>query len=175
MRRLFLLAAAILVVLAGPAPAQARADGDVFTGTREVALGFESGPPSYAILNTSGLLTGWSEPTSRGRFVLVRTHGEYLIRTAWKDSSGNHACLGTRRDGEGVMRLWAAVCRGSAGQRFTFTRTDRPDSAGRTTYIVATGAGRLIFNSFYGLHIELDYRPNPTAFSLQDLGPVRTR
>lgn len=175
MRRFLVLAAAILAVLTGPAPAQAQVDGDVFTGTREVALGFESGPPSYAILDSFGRLTGWNEPASRGRFVLVRTHGEYLIRTAWTDPSGNHACLGVRRDGEGVLRLWAAMCRGSAGQRFTFTRTERPDSAGRTTYVAATGAGRLTFDSRDGLHVEPNYGLEPATFSLQDLGPAGTR
>ncbi|MEH1167364.1 hypothetical protein V6V47_18460 [Micromonospora sp. CPCC 205539] len=151
-----------------PAPTAPR--GDVFSGTRKVAISMESGWPAYLVVGADGKVIGNVQLTERSVFVLVPSGARHRIKAAFADDS----CVGVQRHADGPPTLVVADCDPAAqGQLFRFVRTEERDSQGRRNYRVVTADGPLTFDSFHGLHVDDRSQGGPvTGFAVSDQGPA---
>ncbi|MEU8409726.1 hypothetical protein AB0C19_26325 [Micromonospora sp. NPDC048842] len=142
--------------------------GGVFSGTREVALSMESGPPAYLVVGTDGKVVGNVRLTERSVFVPVPVGARHQIRTAFADNS----CVGVRRNAGGPPTLVVAVCAPKAeGQLFRFVQTEQRDSEGRRTYRIESTSGAVAFNSLNGVHVQ-EGDSDVVGFAVIDQGPA---
>lgn len=151
-------------------PDVASSPGGVFSGTREVAISMESGPPAYLVVGADGKVIGNGRLTERSIFVLVPIGARHRIKTAFADDS----CVGESRHADGPPTLVMADCDpGAEGQLFRFIRTGETDSQGRRRYRIMTASGSLTFNSLNGLHVQnRDHDASVTGFAVTDQGPA---
>ncbi|MCG5471762.1 hypothetical protein LADH09A_005764 [Micromonospora sp. LAH09] len=151
-----------------PAESASPSGGGVFSGTREVALWMEAGPPGYLVVAADGKVIGNVRLTERSVFVPVPVGARHQIRTAFADNS----CVGVRRNASGPPTLVVAVCDPEAqGQLFRFVETDKRDSEGRRTYRIESASGVVAFSTRDGVHVN-DGDSDVTGFAVIDQGPA---